>query len=65
MKASGQQVNPNKSEIFFLNTSPSLEKEICKIFDYNIGKFPCKYLGIEIDKGILSSKLWQQVITKI
>lgn len=65
VKASGHCVNPSKSEIFFINTCLKIEKEICRMMGYKIGKFPCKYLGIDLDKGIQSSKLWQQVITKV
>lgn len=64
-KASSQHVNPTKSKIFFINTCPNIEKDICSIMGYKISKFSCKYLGIDLDTSLLSSKPWQQVLSKV
>ena len=40
MEASGQKVNALKSEIFFINTSPNMEEQICKIVGYKKGPSP-------------------------
>jgi mannosylglycoprotein endo-beta-mannosidase len=58
MAASGQKVNKDKSEIYFLNTSKEVENQICKVMGFKKGQFPCKYLGIALEKGANSSKIW-------
>lgn len=65
MEASGQKVNASKSEIFFINTRPKKETQICNIMGYKKGKFPCKYLGIELEKGSRSNKAWHNTFNKL
>ena len=65
MDASGQKVNKEKSEIFFLNTSLEMENRICGIMGYKKGKFPCKYLGISLEKNSRYSKVWLDTINKV
>ena len=48
--ASGQKFNVTKLEIFFINTNLEVEKKIFHIMGYKKGVFPCKYLGIDIEK---------------
>jgi hypothetical protein len=63
--ASGQKVNENKSEIFFLNTKVDMEDRICELMGYRKGQFPCKYLGIALEKGSKSCKVWRNTIEKL
>lgn len=65
MDASGQKVNKEKSEIFFLNTSLEMENRICGIMGYKKGKFPCKYLGISLEKNSRYTKVWMDTIDKV
>ena len=65
MNASGQKVNVAKSEIFFLNTEEKLENQICSIMGYKKGSFPCKYLGIDLEKCSKSSKVWHNTLNKL
>ena len=65
MEASGQKVNALKSEIFFINTSPNMEEQICKIMGYKKGAFPCKYLGIALEKGTKAGKVWDNTLEKL
>ena len=65
MAASGQKVNKEKSEIFFLNTPLEMENKICRIMGYNKGMFPCKYLGISLEKNSRYRKVWQDTIEKV
>ena len=65
MDASGQKVNKDKFEIFFLNTSPEMENQICRIMGYKKGVFPCKYLGISLEKNSKYRKFWQDTIEKV
>lgn len=55
---SRQDINTLKSNITFLNTNKDLERKILNILKYKIGELPCKYIGLPLDKGIRSSKLW-------
>ena len=32
---------------------------------YQKGFFPCKYLGIELEKGVKSSKVWNNTLDKL
>ena len=65
MEASGQKFNESKSEIFFINTDRNLEQQICKLMGYKKGSFPCKYLGIALEKGSKSSKVWYNTMEKL
>ena len=65
MKSSGKKVNDAKSKIFFINTEAKMENQICQIIGYKKGVFPCKYLGIELEKSIKSSKVWNNTLEKI
>lgn len=64
-KASSQEINPAKSEVFFFNTELSLQKDIGGILNFNLGSLPCKYLGLPLDKGFELSNLWDGVVDKI
>lgn len=65
MMASGQRVNKDKSEIFFLNTKKDIEDRICEMMGFRKGQFPCKYLGIALEKGSKSCKVWENTIEKL
>ena len=65
MSASGQKVNDKKSEIFFINTDRKVEDQIFKIMGFKKGLFPCKCLGIELEKGTKSGKIWLNVLDKL
>ena len=58
-------MNKEKSEIFFLNTSPKMENRICRIMSYKKGLFPCNYLGISLEKNLKHRKVWQEMIGKV
>ncbi|XP_059064768.1 uncharacterized protein LOC131856848 [Cryptomeria japonica] len=61
-KASGQKVNWSKSEIFFFNTKPCKQREICRILGMKVGFLPGKYLGIPFFGGANKSDLWKNLI---
>lgn len=63
--ASSQEINLEKLEIVFFNTNQNLEQQICQILYFKRGSLPCKYLGIPLDKGTHSTKLWDQKSKKI
>ena len=65
MKASGQRVNKDKSEIFFLFTEEKVENQICQIMGYKKSSFPCKYLGIDLETKANSRKIWHSTLEKM
>ena len=65
MDASGQKVNDGKLKIYFLNTNPKMENLICRIMGYNKGQFMCKCLGISLEKGSKSNKVWLDTLDKL
>jgi len=52
-RASGLEVNPSKSSIFFFNTPILLRERIIRILGYNQEILPSKYLGIPLSDSIL------------
>lgn len=65
MRASGQKVNEEKLEIFFLNTKMYMENNIYQTMRYRKGTFPYKYMDIQIEKGSRIGKSWDPIIEKI
>ena len=65
MDALRQKVNKDKSEIFFLFTNHELEDQICRIMGYKKAQFPCKYLGISLEKGSKSKQIWIDTMGKM
>ena len=57
-KASGLAINPNKSQVFFVNTAPSTQRNILRILGFFKGAFPSKYLGIPLGVGRLQKVTW-------
>ena len=64
MVASSQKVNAIKSKIFFIDTKPKIEKQICHIMGFKKGEFPCNYLGIDLEKARESNKVWKNILVK-
>ena len=48
-----------------MNTKPEMEKQICNIMGYKRGTFPCKYLGIEVEKGNKTNKGWHNILDRM
>lgn len=65
MEASRKKVNAEKSEIFFLNTHPAIERIIFHLMGYIKGTYHCKYLGIQLEKGVKDSKTWNPIFKKM
>ena len=42
-----------------------MEKKIYHIMGYKKGSFSCKYLGIELAKGVKSNKVWYNIMEKL
>ncbi|XP_057842846.2 uncharacterized protein LOC131052243 [Cryptomeria japonica] len=63
-KGSGQSMNKEKSMIYFFNTNERMQCKIGEIMGYLQGKFPLKYLGVQLDPGRHQNKMWEEVINK-
>lgn len=61
MEATGQKVNVEKYEIYFMNTDEQTKLKICNILGFREGNFHCKYIGISLDTGIRVTKLWESI----
>ena len=53
-KASGLEVNPEKSQVFFFNSSKFSERNILWILVFAKGSLPSKYLGDPLGEGTIS-----------
>ena len=57
-QASGLAVNPNKSQVFFVNTPPTTQRNILRVLEFSIGSLPTKYLGIPMGLGRPKTTEW-------
>ena len=57
-KASGLEVNPEKSQIFFFNTPLITQRNIGRILGFQKGMLPTKYLGVPLGEGIIRQASW-------
>ena len=42
-----------------------VERQNYHIMGYKKGSFPCKYLDIELEKGVKSNKVWYNTLEKL
>lgn len=56
MEATSQKINNNKLDVLFINTKEEVEREISIIMKFKKGTFPCKNIGIQLEKGIRENK---------
>ena len=57
-KASGLAINPNKSQVFFVNIVLATQRNILRILGFLKGSLPAKYLGIPLGLGRLYKLSW-------
>ena len=57
-RASGLAVNPNKSQIFFMNIDKITQRNIIRILGFSKGTMPSKYLEIPLGVGHLKKASW-------
>ena len=58
-KALGLDVDPNKSQVLFVNTALATQRNILRILGFLKGYFPSKYPGIPLAVGRLQKMSWQ------
>ena len=64
LPASGQQINEEKSSIYFFNTPDLIQQRIARTLRFQIGSLPVKYLGIPISVSKLPRESWQIILDK-
>jgi len=47
-KETGTEINKDKSDIYFFNTPLTSPSFLARTMGFQIGKFPTKYLGIQL-----------------
>ncbi|XP_059064528.1 uncharacterized protein LOC131856677 [Cryptomeria japonica] len=63
-KVSRQCMNEQKSMIYFLDTSRSIQSKIVGILQFGQGGFPIKNLGVPLFAGRLDNKIWEEIVNK-
>jgi hypothetical protein len=61
--ASGLECNKDKSQIFFFNTPPSIQRHISDILGFNRSSLPSKYLGIPLIDNALRNSSWENLLS--
>lgn len=62
LASSNQQINEDKSNIFFFNTPKLIEQRIANIPHFRIGKLPVDYLGIPLYFGKFKREWWKKIL---
>jgi ribonuclease HI len=61
--ASGLDCNKDKSQIFFFNTPPQVQRHISDILGFNRSSLPSKYLGIPLIDNALRNSSWEHLLS--
>ena len=64
-QASGLVVNPNKSQVFFVNTPPTTQRNILRVLGFSRGDLLSKYLCIPMGLGRLKIVEWQELLDRL
>jgi ribonuclease HI len=62
-EASGMDCNKDKSQIFFFNTPPPIQRHVSDILGFNRSSLPSKYLGIPLIDNALRNSSWEQLLS--
>jgi hypothetical protein len=61
--ASGLECNKDKSQIFFFNTPPQVQRHISDILGFKRSSLPSKYLGIPLIDNALRNSSWELLLS--
>jgi ribonuclease HI len=61
--ASGMECNKEKSQIFFFNTPPPIQRHITEILGFSRSSLPSKYLGIPLIDNPLRNSSWEHLLS--
>jgi hypothetical protein len=64
-EASGAEINPSKSMIYFFNTNPAIQRNLANILGFERKTLPTKYLGIHLTRRACKMETWERVINKL
>jgi hypothetical protein len=62
-EASGLDCNKEKSQIFFFNTPPLIQRHISEILGFNRSSLPSKYLGLPLIDNGLRNASWEHLLS--
>jgi exonuclease III len=62
-EASGLDCNKDKSQIFFFNMPPQIQRHISDILGFNRSSLPSKYLGIPLIDNALRNSSWEHLLS--
>ncbi|XP_059068432.1 uncharacterized protein LOC131858952 [Cryptomeria japonica] len=60
--ATGQEINWDKSEIFFFHTEVGSQRAITRLFGIKIGQLPGKFLGMPFFVGAGKAEIWKGLL---
>lgn len=64
-RASGLEVNKDKSQIYYFNTPPIMRQNINRILEFVEGYLPSKYLGAPLLEGKATHRNWKELLVKM
>ena len=64
-RASGLEVNKDKSQIYYFNTPPITRWNINRILEFSKGSLPTKYLGAPLLEGKATQRKWKELVDKM
>ena len=64
-RASGLEVNKDKSQIFYFNTPPITWHNINRIFEFSEGSLSTKYLEAPLPEGKATQRNWKELLDKM
>lgn len=62
--ASTQSINWQKSEVFFLNTQPRLQRELSRILNLRVANFPGRFMGTPLSVGSNKINYWEKLVSR-
>ena len=64
-RASGMEFNKEKSQIYYFNTPPIMQRNINRILKFTEGYLPSKYLGAPLFEGKVTQRNWKELLDKM
>lgn len=60
-RATGLEVNKDKSQIFYFNTPPVTCRNITRILEFSESSLPLKYMGAPLMEGKETQRNWKEL----
>ena len=65
LTASGLDINKEKSQVYFFNTSKVTKRNILRILEFSEGSLPSKYLGAPMAESTIRQVSWKELLDKM